>query len=386
VSMLALQVFGFYFDASERALKNEKDLRLVLNHAAGLLNSGTSDEADEETINAAIDTIRTLSQKFPAVLSLPDHRELWARIRQYMVHNHNSVRLNAVRLMASYLVNFTGESRTTDEGTVLLGRHGGELLSTDIEDMVGLLIRILSTPVVSEELATEAGQVVIFLAPHLPATVKEVDGLELETAEVDGADEAEADADEEEEEEKEGAEEEGEAGASTPRRKDLHFLFWKLSSILRKQRAPKAEAINTKVTAMEVLETLCRRLPPDSFRDSIKTILVPLHHLTDRTIPTPSSHDAVFNTKYENLKVRAQILMDALQKQLGTTEYSRYLLEIREAVRQRRQERSAKRKIEAVTQPEKFGRDKRRKFERKKERRKVQGQEHKAARQNFKRW
>lgn len=376
VSMLALQVFGFYFDASERALKNEKDLKLVLDYAATLIRSGATSDLDEETTNAAIDTIRTLSHRFPSIVSSPEHQELWEVIRNYMVHRENSVRLNAIKLVSSYLVHFANNPKTTDEGTVLRGRHGAELESTDIEDIAGLAIRILSTPVVSEELATEAGQVLVFLAPHLP---KNVGGGAAES-EKEVVEEVEDAAAEDEEEEEEAAE------GQVQRRKDLHFLIWKLSSILRKPRAPKAEAINTKVTAMEVLETLCNRLPIDSYRDSIKAILVPLQHLTDRSIPDPTTMDQLFKTKHEGLKNRAQILMDALRKRAGTAEYSKYMVEIRESVRRRREARSAKRKIEAVAQPEKYGRDKRKKFEKKKERRKDKGREHKAARQAFKRW
>lgn len=377
VSMLALQVFGFYFDASERALKNEKDLKLVLDHAANLIRSGATSDLDEETTNAAIDTIRTLSHRFPSIVSSPEHQELWGIVRKYMIHSENSVRLNAVRLVSSYLVHFANNPKTTDEATVLCGRHGAELDSTDIEDIAGLVIRILSTPLVSEELATEAGQVLVFLAPHLPknvggraaGSVKEV---------VDEVEDAAGEQDEEEEEEA--------AEGQAQRRKDLHFLIWKLSSILRKPRPPKVEAINAKVTAMEVLETLCNRLPVDSYRDSIKAILVPLHHLTDPSIPDPTTTDQLFKAKHDALKNRAQILMDALRKRTGTAEYSKYMLEIHESVKRRREARSAKRKIEAVAHPEKYGRDKRKKFEKKKEKRRDKGREQRAARQAVKGW
>lgn len=376
VSMLALQVFGYYFDASERALKNEKDLKLVLDHAVTLVRTGATSDQDEETTNAAIDTIRTLSHRFPTIMSSPDHHELWALIRKYMVHSENSVRLNAVRLLSSYLVHFAGNAKETSEGTVLQGRHGAQLESTDIEDITGLLIRVLSTPIILEELATEAGQVLVFLAPHLP---KNVDNSAAPSEKEAVAEVEEAAGEEEDEEDEEAAE-------GTQRRKDLHFLIWKLCSILRKPRAPKAEAINGKVTAMEVLETLCNRLPVDSYRGSVKTILVPLHHLNDPSIPTPSSLDQLFKTKHEALKHRAEIFMDSLRKKVGTAEFSQHMLEMREAVRKRREMRSAKRKIEAVAQPEKYGRDKRKKFEKKKERRKVKGQEHRAARQAYTRW
>ncbi|PKS06482.1 hypothetical protein jhhlp_007230 [Lomentospora prolificans] len=377
VSMLALKIFAFYFDSRDRALKNDKDLHLLINHILGILRSEATKEVDEDTINSTIDAIRVVAQKSPATLFHPDSQELWQIIRQCMVHRTNSVRLNAVRLMTTYLLHFAGNSRETEEGTILVGEHGAVLLGSDIEDLVGLSIKILSTPIIAEELATETGQMLIFLGPHLP-----------ENTAREAAEESEADEEDAEAEDEDDNAEEGEEAASAPsrRKKDLHFLFWKLSYILRKQAAPKSEAINGKVTAMEVLETLCRRLGIDRLRRSVQTILVPLHHLTDKFIPTPSSTDELFKTKYEGLKVRAQILMDLLQKKLGTAEYSKYLLEIREGVKKKREQRSAKRKIEAVAYPEKFGREKRKKFEKKKERRKVKGREHKSQRQAYKGW
>ena len=78
--------------------------------------------------------------------------------------------------------------------------------------------------------------------------------------------------------------------------------------------------------------------------------------------------------------------MDSLQKKFGTEEYSRVLMLIREEVKARRLERSSKRKIEAVANPEKYGRDKRKKFEKNRDRKKVRASENKARRQAFKNW
>ena len=68
--------------------------------------------------------------------------------------------------------------------------------------------------------------------------------------------------------------------------------------------------------------------------------------------------------------------MNALKKKVGTKEFSEALVTVRKGVRDRRTQRSAKRRIEAVSAPEKSGAEKRRKGERKKERRKERGAEH----------
>jgi len=68
--------------------------------------------------------------------------------------------------------------------------------------------------------------------------------------------------------------------------------------------------------------------------------------------------------------------MESLKRKIGTQEYTEALLRVREGVKQRRHQRTVKRKVEAVAQPERWGKDKRKKVERKKERRKERGAEH----------
>ncbi len=63
--------------------------------------------------------------------------------------------------------------------------------------------------------------------------------------------------------------------------------------------------------------------------------------------------------------------------------YTESLLRVREGVKERRGLRRAKRKVLAVREPEKAGRDKRKKIERKKERRKERGAEHSKRRNEY---
>lgn len=90
----------------------------------------------------------------------------------------------------------------------------------------------------------------------------------------------------------------------------------------------------------------------------------------------PYSTDDVFRTNYEALKTSSEELLDTLKRKVGTKDYSDALLKVREGVKERRAARSGKRKIAAVSMPERFGEEKRRRGERKKERRKERGAEH----------
>ena len=75
--------------------------------------------------------------------------------------------------------------------------------------------------------------------------------------------------------------------------------------------------------------------------------------------------------------------MDLLQKKFGTAEYTKELLAVRERARSRRENRSKKRKIEAVTQPERFGKWKKGRLEKKVKRRKEKGQQNRNRRREY---
>ncbi|KFH47307.1 U3 small nucleolar RNA-associated protein-like protein [Hapsidospora chrysogenum ATCC 11550] len=368
VLQLALKVWAYYFESSDGAPKNQKDFKLVFAKIVGMLSADDLHDVDGELVGAALGLTAVLVGVFPEKMLSSGSEEFWAHVGRCMGHPHAPVKLAAIKLISSYLSNFAQNIGRAPSGEPIEGSHGLHLDSTKIDDLVRLALNILNGREVDEALATEAGQILIFLGPRLPTPAATADGDEVE-----GAQEGEEDEESEDEHEQ-------------PRQKDLQYLFWRLSRILRKEIRPTAVAIAPKPVAMEVLETICRRSPAERLQPSLKTILTPLHNITDPSIRPPQSIDEVFQTKHEHIKTRAQILMDALQKKFGTAEYTKQLMAIREEVRARRQMRSSKRKIEAIAQPEKYGRDKRKKFEKNRERKKVRSSEQRAMRQAYKQW
>ncbi|OHF03572.1 down-regulated in metastasis [Colletotrichum orchidophilum] len=363
VKKLSLQAFGFFFEAKEPTTKHKKQLELVVGKIGEIVGTGDIRVADEDLVNTVLRDLQVLTEKYPARLLAAESKELWGDVRGCLVHPENSVKLSATKVLSAFLADYAGKS--SKAGEMLQGSHGLNLELEDLEELVRLTLYALRTPEIDDALAEEIKQILIFLGPRLPVKVQTVP--EADT--LGDRDEAEAEEDRIDE-----------------HRKDLQYLFWKLSSILRKDVRPKSTAITPKTVAMEVLETICRRVPQEHLEPSFKTVLYPLQNLTDPNIPVPYSTDELFKTRLEALKTRAQILMDSLQKKFGTADYTKQLLSIREEVRTRRQQRSSKRKIEAIAQPEKYGRDKRKKTEKKKERKKVRGQEHKQLRQAYKGW
>ncbi|KAK9439036.1 HEAT repeat protein [Metarhizium brunneum] len=363
VQKLALQIFGYYFESYGDAQNNKKDCRLVLNRSAAILKAEDIKNTNSQLIETTLGVARLFGGCMSEEALSAKREELWRDVARYLRHPEPSVKLAAVRSVNSYLADFARQRTEAFTGEAIDGSYG---LKLDLEDMYNftrLALGSLNSNDIDEDLASELVQVIVFLGTCLPVSTT-----------------VETDVEEEE------AEEQDEDEAVSGQREGVGYLFWRLSHILRREIPPRSLAINSKVAAMEILETVCRRVLTTPGRPPLKTVLVPLQQLTDRSIPAPFSNDEVFKTKLEGVKTRAQIMMDSLQKKFGTAEYSKVLMEIREEVKARRQQRSSKRKIEAITQPEKYGRDKRKKFEKNKERRKVRSREQKQARQSFKSW
>ncbi|PFH57091.1 hypothetical protein XA68_15518 [Ophiocordyceps unilateralis] len=371
VGRLALQVFGYYFEANEDGLKNSKDLKLVLTKCWDMLGSDDVVEADEQVVDTALRVIKLLTSIMDHHMLAGDKDELWRKVAGCFRHPSPVVKRTAAELMNGYLADFARQkAASSSRGGTIGGSYGLTLTVNDVDRLARLAFGTLNRPEVDESLAAELVQMLVFLGARLPASPTAAHEPELDEgleSDSDDYDEAEVD---------------GGGGE----KKNLDHFFWRLSRILRRETAPKATAINSKVAAMEVLETVCRRASTAQTLPSLKTILRPLQQLTDPSIPVPFSNDDAFRSKLEDVKTRAQMMMDSLQKRCGTAAYSKALLETRDEVRARREQRTSKRKIEAIAQPEKYGKDKRKRFEKELKRRKTRSREQKSMRQTFKRW
>lgn len=369
VVKLALQVFGYYIESHEDASKNKKDFKLVLGKVNTILEAEDIRDVDAELLEATLEVVRVSMAVFPEKILSRDSGELWSNIARCLAHEETSVKLAAIGLISSYLADFAQQGGNIPVGQSVDGSYGLVLDLPKIQDLVRLALGVVATRNVDEKLGSEATQVLVFLAPRLPLRPKVAEDADGE--EQNGEEEERNDEEEEQVQQK---------------HKDLQYLFWRLSHIIRREIPPRAIAITPKVAAMEVLETVCRRSSLERLQPSFKTILTPLHNLTDPSIAPPFTVDEAFKTKHEALKTRAQILMDSLQKKFGTAEYTKQLLAIREEVKAKRQLRSSKRKIEAIAHPEKYGRDKKKRFEKNKSRIKTRSKEQKAFRQSYKGW
>jgi len=90
-----------------------------------------------------------------------------------------------------------------------------------------------------------------------------------------------------------------------------------------------------------------------------------------------------FQTTYSALVESAQELLNEIQTHVGDKDYVRVTTEVSRAVRERREGRRTKRRIEKVTEPERVAKYKKRKGERKVERKKERADEHRGRRRGW---
>jgi len=355
----ALKIYSLYYEAQSAdnsMIKDDSDVSMILGFVTGILESiESSDPSYRHQLLAALKLSLILVSAFPEIMLSSANASVWKLVPGCLSYPDADVKLSAAKLVGAYGTDFARANQSSLEGLPLQGSYGLRLKGNYINDLIRRLANMFNTP----ELTTGLAQCIyenlmlfglIAGTNHLP--FKGPRSLEVESDSEDDKEE----------------------------RSTLEYLFSRLGYNLRKETTPpaRAPALIPKTFSLNVLEALVStsRLDASRLVPCLQAILLPLHHLTDDSIPVPYSTDEVFKTDYEALKTTAKGLMETLKTKVGTKQYSTAILQVRKEISDRRMARSSKRKIEAVSQPERHGVQKRKKVERKKERRKEKGQEH----------
>lgn len=408
VLRLAVQAFALYFQAREPAPKDRKDLELLIETIARVLKDYSIFSKDADLINTTLQTIPILTEKHPAVVLA--HEELWKLIPTSLSHPDAAVKLSSVRLITNYLTDFYQKNKDAGATQPITGSYGLILDTSMIDRLVVHAVGVLNSAVIlrwkrrmqkqhnggplldedetqpsaadplalDETLATEVSRIIVILATFMDAG-----SADSESSELDSEEETEG------EEEWGGIDDETEDKAGSTSNITLQTLFAWFSDILVEETPPKAAALVPKVAALEVIGVLVNTLPAaaaDSGSGSsllepcLGALLTPLSHITDPSIPAPYSADDQFRARHEGLRTKAAEAMDTLQRRAGTAAYTAALLAARERARRRREARGRKRRVDAVAEPERFGRWKRARLDKKVRRRKEKGAEQRSRR------
>ena len=373
---LALHIYGVYLDV--HSVKVEKELPVLQARLTHLLeaNIHSIPNGDWEVLYLALQMIAKLCQILPLKLLAASATSLWSSIRLALSFPHAWVRLAAGRLVGIHFSDFArANSGSTYKQRPLKGSYGLILQDEEIVPLAKASLGALRAPVVSEELATQTVRNLAFLGrfvSDLPIIA------DHDSQKKDG--DLGTDEEEEEELEPESPEELNNSHDKTL----LQYMLERCSVILRRETpTTKAPSLVPKTAALQLMATLCNHIPSADVLPHVPTILLPLHNLTDPSIPTPYSSDEAFRTSYSALVSSSHELMSLLQKKLGTTEYVKQLSSVREGVKGRREGRRVKRRLEAVAAPEKRAEEKKRKGERKREKRKERSGEARGRRRGW---
>ncbi len=371
----AFQTYGLYLDTN--GAKGEKELSLLQSRLTQVLKSNLKAplEADWELFYCGLQAFAKICQIFPTRAFAASTAPLWTSIRQCLSFPHAWVKLSSAKLLGTYFADFARTiANTPNISLPLQGSNGLSLQEQDIIEITRSSLSLLRVPGLSSDLANQTVRNLLFLGKtmaqtSLPWPQKHQD----EEHENDSSSDHESD-----------PESPPKATPPSPSKPALGHLITQTARLLRRGPLTTRSASLTPLHAsLTLLTALTTTLPLPPLTPHIPTLLLPLHNLTDPTIPAPFSTDTAFADGYKSLTGNAQEMMGVLQKRLGTTEYVNALSRVREGVKGRREGRRVKRRIEAVAMPERAIRVKRRKGERKKERRKERSGEERGRRRGW---
>ncbi|KAI0200266.1 armadillo-type protein [Astrocystis sublimbata] len=412
VLQLAIQSFSLYFEARDASPKDKKDLQKLLGAIVTVLNKFSTWAGETDLMKVVLQSMPMLIAKHPATVLAND--ELWRLAPTPLSHSDTLIKSSAAQLVITYLADFNANNKTADRSQRIVGSHGLQLDRSMIERLITGAVGTLNSGVVArwkkrqgrklssqdaniidstipalqdqvdldETLAADASRIILMLSKFLDAGTRDTK-KEAADAGANEEDDEQADGDEEDvEDEWEGLDAD-DGNIKSESQISLYNLCTWLSDILVEETRPRAPGLIPKIAALDIISILVATSPTDKLQPSLYALLIPLHQLTDPSIPPPSSFDEAFKTRHEALKSKATDVMDALQRKFGTQEYTKELMAVRERSRRRREGRSRKRKIEAVVQPERHGKWKRGRLEKKVKQRREKGQRNRERRHQY---
>ncbi|KAI4173304.1 MAG: hypothetical protein LQ343_003015 [Gyalolechia ehrenbergii] len=344
---VALQVYGVYFDTQKA--RAAKELSFLFGQLAQVLQANlmSAEDADWELLYYALQTFTKACQMYSNVGFSANTATIWTCVRQCISFPHLWVKLSAAKLQGMLFADIARTNAGNDEpGLPLKGSGGLQLSGPEMEQTTRASLPLLKVPMLNEELATQAARNLVFLAKMMnktswewgrtEATMKLPDGEEVAGSE-DGSSETEVE---------------------SQTQSGLAFILQRASAIPRRGPLTTREPSLVPVkAALQLLWALCSNLPTEALRPNIRTVLLPLQNLTDPSIPPPFSNDEGFVKGYKALVSHGSEIMAMLQKKFGTNEYIMHLRKVREGIKERREDRRVKRRIEAVAEPAKMGFD-----------------------------
>ncbi|KAH8724417.1 armadillo-type protein [Phaeosphaeriaceae sp. PMI808] len=390
---LAIQCWGFYFEATSEDNDKSKELSKVLDRLDPIIDEclARRDEDDWELLYYSLTLLSKICKKHPNNMFISSKESMWTAIQASTSYPHAWVKLKAAELMGTLFAHLGTANKDSGLGSLPLeGSDGLQLADQNMIQLTNTFLKNLLNPEVSDQLCTQSVKNIAFLARCFTANKakwrwQKVEGEEEEEATIENKNVENGDV----------PSDDDFAGFSpppevTPRdTKDspptaIHRLMIRLSGLVRRDN----RSMLAKTSTIHLLETIYTKFPLEPLSSSLPHVLTTLNTLVDPATTIPRAHTTPTslnepNEQYKALIDKAREIMNTLQRRMGTTEYLGAMGEVQKMVRQRREERRMKRKVEAVVDPEKAEKEKRRRHDVKRVKRKERGLENRGMRRGW---
>lgn len=295
----------------------------------------------------------------PATTMTQKQARLWSFVRAMLPNIDSEMQSTAASLVSAWFQDVMTASSNPElklHKMPLMGSYGLQLDKATMIELLKSFVRTLRR--------LDAAP-----APPGPATVRNLLFLarcfDANKAEIDISSNTKVDSESDADSEREGSE-----LTQTP---VIQYLLHQLSAILRRElEILNSTALASKALTLQLLLAVTPQLSPAVFTHpkTLTTLLTPLRHLTAGDLVMPKSSDPTFEDTYKGLISSAQDVMEAIHVKVGDSEYVKAMTQVSREVRDRREERRTKRRIDAVVNPERAAGKKAKKNERKSVRRK----------------
>ncbi|KAK3652729.1 U3 snoRNP protein [Elasticomyces elasticus] len=331
VQVAALQCWRTYLKSREVAATQRNKLRHKI---TGFFKSEDV-VIGPQLLQAILDTISVLVEVASETAFAADSATIWDNVRQCLTGISPDVQISSTNLMGAYFSHLASSSTQQGEGLATLPLIGSGGLKLDSTGMRHTCLTCLQSLMASS--AQTSGALTAQTVRNLAFLGRCFAANDMPWQEFQGDDIVESDA--------EDVDAEGHADSSA-----LGYLLGQLSYILRQENV----AVPARIAALQCQSALVNQLQNIP---NLQALLRPLYVLTEPSLTQPAT------AAHRELTDKARELMDLMQKKVGSEMYIAALSEARKGAQTKREERRRKRKIDAVSAPEKWALAKKRKHE-----------------------
>ena len=314
-----------------------------------ILNAFVDGESAERlpTLNA-LKAFAVLVENFPSVGYAQTSGRIWAMLQSLPSSAGMEIQETGVKLLGTFFNDIASTSSKDETGLAaipLQGSGGLELHPQDMQRLCTGVLRVLRvhSSGSSETLLTQGMRNLTFLGRCFAANQMVWESKEVGDEGL--------------------SEDENELSVeSRPKNSALAHLFGRLAAIVRQDKfseSARIAALQCEATTINQIDEI----------PNMQTILRPLCVLTDPSVPKPPGE------AHKMLVDKAHELLDLIRKKIGSEAFVTALGAARLETKQRREGRRQKRRIEAVSAPERWAQQKKRKHDAMKAKQKLKGSE-----------